>query len=69
MKVANRVVTFVNFKKAYDSIDSQSMIGSLKSFGVDKRTRTLTKQTLRNTVSNVKYMGEMQDTFAVITGS
>lgn len=62
------VVTFVDFKKAYDSIDRQTLFRILREYKVDNKTRTLIEQTLTNTKSKVKFCGEISEPFSIHTG-
>lgn len=62
------IMTFVDFKKAYDSIDRDTVIEVLKEFGVDDKTTTLIHQTLKNTRSQVKFLGELSEPFEIKTG-
>lgn len=70
MKLRNKkfVVTFVDFKKAYDSIDRNSLFKILEEFGFDNKTRAIIRQTLTNTTSKVKFRGEISDAFEITTG-
>jgi hypothetical protein len=45
------VCTFVDFKKAYDSIDSPALFQILEEKALDPKTRELIKQTLTGTKS------------------
>lgn len=62
------VCTFIDFKKAYDSIDRQSLFDILEEQGLDGKTLRLIKQTLTDTVSKVKFMGEISEPFHINTG-
>jgi len=62
------VCTFVDFRKAYDSIDRQSLFQLLEEKGLDHKTRRLIEQTLTNTKSKVKFMGEISHPFDINTG-
>lgn len=64
----NVVCTFVDFKKAYDSIDRESLFQILKEQGLDLKTLALIKETLTNTKSKVKFMGELSEPFEIKTG-
>ena len=64
----NYVITFVDFKKAYDSIDRDSLIEILGELGLDKKTTNIIKETLTETKSKVKFMGEQSKTFKIDTG-
>jgi endonuclease/exonuclease/phosphatase family metal-dependent hydrolase len=62
------VCTFVDFKKAYDSIDRPALFQILEEKGLDPKTRELIKQTLTGTKSKVKFMGEISEPFDIQTG-
>lgn len=64
----NTVVTFVDFRKAYDSIDRQTLFDTLEEYGVDRKTSSLIKQTLTDTTSKIKFMGEISEPFEIHTG-
>ena len=40
------VITFIDFKKAYDSTDRESLFEILNKFGLDKKTTDWIEQTL-----------------------
>ncbi|KAI5731310.1 hypothetical protein M8J77_008047 [Diaphorina citri] len=61
-------ITFVDFKKAYDSIDRETLFNVLEEFGADEKTVTIIRQTLTNTESKVKFAGEVSRSFNVQTG-
>lgn len=62
------VITFIDFQKAYDSIDRESLFSVLKEFNLDSKTTNLIKETLSNTYSKVKFMGELSESFEIKTG-
>lgn len=64
----NLVCTFVDFKKAYDSVDRESLFQILKEQGLDHKTHALIKQTLTDTKAKIKFMGEISEPFEVKTG-
>lgn len=64
----NTVIVFVDFKKAYDSIDRRTLFNALEEFGIDRKTREIIKQTLTDTISKVKFHGEVSDPFEIKTG-
>ena len=64
----NIVCTFVDFKKAYDSIDRESLFQILKEQGLDLKTLALIRETLTDTKSKVKFMGEISQPFQIKTG-
>ncbi|KAL1451182.1 hypothetical protein WDU94_003467 [Cyamophila willieti] len=61
-------VTFVDFKKAYDSVDRETLLNTLEEFGVDTKTIALIKQTLTDTESKVKFAGILSKAFKIKTG-
>uniref|UniRef100_A0A8D8RIQ9 Craniofacial development protein 2 n=2 Tax=Cacopsylla melanoneura TaxID=428564 RepID=A0A8D8RIQ9_9HEMI len=61
-------VTFVDFKKAYDSVDRDTLLNTLEEFGVDTKTIALIKQTLTDTESKVKFSGILSKAFKIKTG-
>ena len=64
----NVVCTFVDFKKAYDSVDRKSLFQILKEQGLDLKTLALIKETLSNTKAKVKFMGCVSEPFKIETG-
>lgn len=64
----NLVITFVDFKKAYDCIHRDSLLRILEEFGLHKKLINLIKVTLTNTRSVVKFRGEVSEKFEVKTG-
>jgi len=64
----NTTVTFVDFQKAYDSIDRETLFNTLKEFKIDRKTRLIIQETLTGTTSKVKFMGEISDPFEIHTG-
>lgn len=62
------VCTFVDFKKAYDSIDRQSLFNILEERGLDTKTRKLIEQTLTDTKSKIKFIDEISEPFIIKTG-
>ena len=64
----NTVATFVDFKKAYDSIDRQTLFDTLEEYSVDRKTMSLIKQTLSDTISKIKFLGEISEPFEIHTG-
>lgn len=57
----NPVVTFMDFKKAYDSIDRDTLFNVLREYKTDRKTVELIKETLTNTTSRVKFQGELSE--------
>lgn len=68
MRAKNFFVTFVDFKKAYDSVDRKTLFNTLEEFGVDSKLIALIKQTLSDTRSKVKFRGEISQMFKIETG-
>lgn len=62
------ICVFVDFKKAYDSVDRQALFNILEEQGLDNKTTNLIKQTLTGTTSKVKFMGEVSEPFEIRTG-
>jgi len=58
----------VDFKKAYDSIDRETLFNTLEEFGADDKSTAIIKSTLTNTKSKVKFMGEISEPFEIKTG-
>ena len=69
-KLANKwyVVTFVDFKKAYDSVDRPTIMRILQEMGLDQKTHNLIQKTLTNTRSRVKFRGTLSESFEIKTG-
>ncbi|KAI5714466.1 hypothetical protein M8J77_000221 [Diaphorina citri] len=61
-------ITFVDFKKAYDSADRSTLFNILKEFGADNKTTAIVKETLSETFSKVKFRGEVSRPFKIRTG-
>ena len=61
-------VVFVDFMKAYDSVDRRSLMNTLDEFGVDRKTTALIKQTLTDTMAKVRFQGELSEEFEIKTG-
>lgn len=67
-RAKNLFVTFVDFKKAYDSIDRETLFNVLEEFGADEKSVAITKQTLSDTKSKVKFQGIISRSFTIRTG-
>ena len=61
-------ITFIDFKKAYDSIDRETLFKTLREYRIDETTITIIQETLTNTTSKVKFQGEISRSFQVKTG-
>lgn len=59
---------FLEFQKAYDSIDRSTLRNTLFEFGLDTKITNLICATLKNTVSKVKFRGELSESFEIQTG-
>ena len=62
------ICTFVDFHKAYDSIDRQSLFNILEEYNLDPKTNRLIQQTLTDTTSKIKFAGEISQPFPIKTG-
>ena len=62
------ICTFIDFKKAYDSIDRKSLFNILNERNLDPKTQRLIQQTLTNTTSKIKFMGDVSQPFLISTG-
>ncbi|KAI5746185.1 hypothetical protein M8J77_000906 [Diaphorina citri] len=61
-------VTFVDFKKAYDSIDRETLFNILEEYGADAKTVAIIKESLQATKSKIKFMGDISNPFEIKTG-
>ena len=61
-------ITFVDFKKAYDSIHRPSLLKILRHFGLHPKLIKLIELTLTNTFNKIKFRGEISEPFLVKTG-
>lgn len=61
-------VVFIDFQKAYDSIDRATLFQTLREFGLDNKTREIIQSTLSNTSSKVKFRTEISESFEIRTG-
>lgn len=68
LRTKNIFVSFVDFQKAYDSVDRETLFNTLREYQVDQKTINLIKLTLTNTISKVKFMGEISEPFQITTG-
>lgn len=62
------VITFVDFKKASDSIHWESLLNILKEFGLHPKLIRLIGITLKNTKSKVRFGNELSKPFDINTG-
>ena len=60
--------TFIDFQQAYDSVDRDTLFQCLQEYNVDPKTLNLVKLTLTDTVSKIKFLGELSDPFSIHTG-
>lgn len=61
-------ITYVDFKKAYDSIDRITLLNVLEEYGVDEKTISLIRQTLSGTDLKVKFAEILSKAFKIRTG-
>lgn len=61
-------VTFIDFQKAYDCVDRQTLFQILQEFGLDNKTREIIQATLTGTSSKVKFRSSISDPFQIKTG-
>lgn len=62
------VVSFIDFKKAFDSVDRETIDKIIREFGVKRKLANIIRETLTNTISKVKFMGELSQPFEIKTG-
>lgn len=62
------VISFIDFKKAYDCIHRESLLKILRHLGLHPKLINLIKLTLTNTKSKVKFRGELSEPFEIKTG-
>lgn len=62
------IITFIDFKKAFDSICRQSMFAILRHYGVPKETVEAVKALYNNTTSQVFVNGSVSEPFRITTG-
>lgn len=63
-------ITFVGFQKADDYVQRETLINTIKKYGVDQKTLNLIKGTIidtSKTVSRVKFLGGISDPFETET--
>lgn len=66
------MITFkpeIDFKKAYDSVDTETLMKILEELGVDAKTIKLIRQPLTDNESQVKFLEELSKQFKAKTGS
>lgn len=59
---------FVDFSKAYDSLNRKSIWKKMEKFGIPKKLINLVKMTTENSKCKVRVEGELSETFEVETG-
>lgn len=62
------VVTFIDFKKAFDSVDRETLDKVIREFGIKSKLANLIRETLTDTKSKVKFRGEISTAFKIKTG-
>lgn len=69
-KARNRqlIMSFIDFKKAYDCIHRKSLLKILRNFGLHPKLVKMIELTLTDTKSKVKFRSEISDPFKVRTG-
>ncbi|XP_063904789.1 uncharacterized protein LOC135123842 [Zophobas morio] len=60
---------FVDFKKAYDTVNRTQLINVLRELDIPEKLVNLITITLKNTISRVKVKGKTSDSFNVKQGS
>lgn len=63
----NKICTFVDFKKLYDSTDHNFPLQILKEQGLNFKTLSIIKATLAFTKSEVKFTGEIYEPYKIKT--
>lgn len=61
-------VSLIDFKKAIDSVDRETLDGIIREFGINIKLANTTKETLTGTTSNLKFMCELSRPFEIQTG-
>lgn len=62
------IMTFVDFKKAYDSVDRSTLLAVLEDRGLDATTQAIIKETLSDTTARVRHRITLSDSFEIKTG-
>ena len=65
---ASLYVTFVDFEKAFDSLDRKSLWKLMRHYGIPEKFVTIIKNTYDGTSSRVLHEGSLSDKFEVKTG-
>lgn len=55
------VIVFIDFDKAHNSTDRQTFFNILDDFDIDYKTLSLTKQTVIEKKSEIKFQGEKSE--------
>jgi len=61
-------IIFVDFKKAYDSIDREQLWTTLRNFGIPRKLVRLVEICNQQTYCKVRFMGETSEAFECKTG-
>lgn len=62
------IVSFIDFKKAFDCVDRETIDKVIREFGVKSKLANIIRETLTGTISKVKFMGEVSQSFEIKTG-
>ncbi|XP_046834337.1 uncharacterized protein LOC124431022 [Vespa crabro] len=62
------VVTFIDFKKTFDSVDIETIDKTIREFGVNNKLANLIHETLTDMISKIKFMGEISKPIQINTG-
>ncbi|XP_046831397.1 uncharacterized protein LOC124429780 [Vespa crabro] len=58
---------FLDFKKAIDSVDTENLGKAIREFGVKNKLANLIRETLTDTISKIKFMGEISNPIEINT--
>ena len=61
-------INFIDFEKAFDSVDRESLWKLLRHFGVPQKLTDLISKMYENTTARVIHSGELSDAFDIRTG-
>ncbi|RYA71702.1 hypothetical protein DD592_26400 [Enterobacter cloacae complex sp. 2DZ2F20B] len=64
----NLYLLFIDFKKAYDTVNRKELLEAMKELGVLRKLIKLTKMTLQSTRNRVRINGLLSEPFQVRTG-